>query len=263
MCTSFEYRRKGTNIPPFLTFLKYTDEKEKSAEVVSKILNNFKKNQKLLDIGAGNADYLLLILKHLGNPKGLQYYLLEPSKDLINILKNRGSDFPNNSKLEIINSTWEEYNPTQRFDYILASHLYHISKEDYQRDFIKMTSSLIKGGKLIFILRDADDVYEFKKTFGPLLFNEDYVPKILDETLPIFVRIAKKNNLSIKRHKAIACLNIPIDKSEQDTKRIIEFFLSKQWKDIPKEIQLDALDFIKKKEGKFEQIDGILEITKL
>lgn len=262
MAVGLEYKQKDGNIPPFLTFLKYTDEKEKSAKVVSKILGNLSANQSLLDIGAGNGDYLLLILNYSDNPQGLNYLLLEPNTDLANILHTRTAEFPQASRIEVINKTWEDFMPDKKFDYILASHLYHIQPSTYEETFLKMVTCLSDGSKLIFILRDVDDVHEFKKTFKPILFDRGFTPKILDETIPIFEELARIHKLKLLRHQSISNLDIPINTNMEDTRSIVEFFLNMHWEDIPANIQNDALEFIRQKNGRFKQIDGILEVSK-
>jgi len=262
MPVGLEYKQNNDNIPPFLTFLKYTDEKEKSAQVVSKILRDVGTNKKLLDIGAGNADYLLLILKNLGNPCGLHYYLLEPSPDLVQILHTRYNDFPHDSHIKIINKTWEDYAPEIKFDYVLASHLYHIPLNDYEQSFSKMVIALAENGKLIFILRNVDDVHEFKKTFKPMLLNKGFTPKILDQAMPVFEKIAREQNLCVHRYESQSYLNIPFEENVADTKSIVEFFLNMDWNDIPAHIQTESLEFIKRKKGIFRQVDGIIVVTK-
>lgn len=220
------------------------------------------KNQSLLDIGAGNGDYLLLILSYLGNPQGLNYLLLEPSIDLANILHRRTSEFPQSSRIEVINKTWEDFMSDKKFDYIVASHLYHIQPSTYEETFAKMVLSLADNGKLIFILRDIDDVHEFKKTFKPILFNKDFTPKILDETIPVFKKLAQVHKLTLIRHQSVSYLDIPINKNMRDTQSIIEFFLNMHWEDIPANIQIAALEFIRQKKCRFKQIDGILEVIR-
>ena len=66
----FEYRKKK-NETPFETFLRYTDEKEKSAIELANILrDSLQESSKVLDIGTGNGEYLDLALTKITIPEG-------------------------------------------------------------------------------------------------------------------------------------------------------------------------------------------------
>lgn len=47
-----------------------------------------------------------------------------------------------------------------------------------------------------------------------------------------------------------------------DAIAIIEFYLNKQWKEVPESIRNEALEFIKDKKGMFKQRDCIAVIEK-
>ena len=54
----FEYRKKRDETP-FETFLRYTDEKEKSAIKLAAVLQEgLHEHARILDVGTGNGEYL-------------------------------------------------------------------------------------------------------------------------------------------------------------------------------------------------------------
>lgn len=260
------YYTKKEKETPFETFLRCSNQKENSSVVVARILknNSSRKNVKFLDIGTGNGEYLRMILDKI-NPKArIDFTLIEPSNDLIGQLRKTINFFPRNSTTKIIKKTWEEFEGFERFDIILASHLYHIPKEEYKIQLLKMINYLKTKGLLIFILRQEDDVYYFKMKFKPLFLGEKYQPLILNEALEIFKKLSEKEALlKIKIFDSKAKLRIPIKNNFNDTITIIEFFLNKKWGKISGQIQKEIISFINKKRGIFEQIDGIALIRKL
>ena len=259
----FEYKRKEKETP-FETFLRYTDEKEKSAGVLSELLKkHIKKEVDILDIGSGNGEYLRLALGKAKFQMGLNLVLLEPSNDLVREIKKSVNLFPETSSIKIVNRRWEDYVSKDRFDVIIASHLYHIPRERYYAQFSKMVSYLKKDGVLIFVLRSIDDPHHFKTKFKPVLFGEKFKAKTLDEAIKIFKEISNKDaRLIIKEYDSLSKLKIPYKSNMEDAISIIEFYLNKHWEDIPKKIQNEVTDFIKEKHGVFKQVDGLAVIKR-
>jgi SAM-dependent methyltransferase len=259
-----EYTKKRTETP-FETFLKYTDEKEASSKVLAGLFKQIIKKGKthFLDIGTGNGEYLKLALEKANLKESIAFVLLEPSEDLVLGLKKNIKDFPKNLTTKIVVDTWEDYECGDQFDVILASHLYHIPSNEYLKQFSKMIKYLKSGGVLIFVLRQIDDPYHFKMKFKPLLFGKDFKAKTLDEALTIFNKISDTViPFNIKKYKSLSRLTIPYEENMEDTKSIIEFYLNKHWEEIPQDVQVAALDFIKERKGIFKQIDGLAVIKK-
>lgn len=262
--TTLEYKKKSKETP-FETFLKYTDEKERSSKVLAEILkrNINKKQIDFLDIGTGNGEYLRMVLDKAKLPCSIKLILLEPSKDLVVELKKEIQKFPNGKGTMIVQNAWEDYQTEKKFDVILASHLYHIRKEDYYSQLKKMLNRLKDDGILIFIMRNIDDPYDFKMSFKPRLFGEQFRVKILNEATDVFNQISKKEMpLKIERYESISELHIPYKKSRQDAISIIEFYLNKYWEEIPIKLQKEIMGYIAEKRGLFKQIDGLAVIRK-
>lgn len=255
----FEYKNKKDETP-FETFLRYTDEKEKSADQLAKVLGNATSNIKILDIGTGNGEYLGLVLEKTKSLNSAHLTLVEPSSDLAQQLKNRFRSILPTDSVTVINSDLDNFSIDEKFDVVLASHLfYHLPRPTWPEQLAKILSFLKPDGLLIIVLREKDDAYAFKMAFKPLLFSKDFKALTIDDVLDVLPAIG---TLDVTKYPAISELKIPIADNLEDTVSIIEFYLNKEWQDISKAIQEDALDFIRHKNGTFKQIDGIATIRK-
>lgn len=255
MSAGFEYRNKK-NETPFETFLRYTNEKEQSATELAKIFQErLGKDAHILDIGTGNGEYLSLALPKTNLPDGVKLTLVEPSSDLNRQLEDRfGAQF-GSSNLKIISSDIQSFDSNEQFDIILMSHLfYHVPRTAWGDQLAKAISLLKQNGALIIVLREQDDVYDFKMAFKPLLFDGSFKALTIGDVLDA---LPDKLKLSITKRAAISELSIPAEKSFDDTVSIVEFFLNKEWEEIPSSVQQSALNFIKAKKNVFKQIDGI------
>jgi len=259
--TGFEYQNKKDETP-FETFLRYTDEKEKSAVKLAAVLSGkLGAGSKVLDIGTGNGEYLTLALSKIDVPGDLSLTLVEPSADLVSQLEERfEKQFPAITPKVVI-SDLQGFSADEKFDVILMSHLfYHLPRASWQEQLAKALSLLNPDGVLIVVLREKDDVYDFKMAFKPLLFKPDFKALVIDDILEVLPDTPQTN---YARETAPSELTIPYETNKDDTISIIEFFLNKQWDEIPAEIQQAAMDFIKEKNGVFQQMDAIAVITKI
>lgn len=263
---TFEYQDKGKETP-FETFLRYTDEKEQSAKVLAEIIKKIitRENLSFLDIGSGTGKYLSLALNEITNLPLINFVLLEPSKDLVEELEITSTNLPHHNSVKVINEAWEEFESYDKFDVILASHLYHIHRPDYPEQLGKMLSFLNNGGYLIFVMREKADDFNFRVAIKPKILNKSFNPKFLDEAIKVFESVAQDQsvNLNIKRFVSKSKLTIPLSDNFEDATSIMEFLLNKKWQEIPTNIQQEAIDFVKAKNEQFEQIDGIVLIKKL
>lgn len=249
----FEYNNKASG-SPFETFLRYTDEKEKSSEALASILSTVNASS-LLDVGAGDGQYLELTLSKVNPSLGIELTLVEPSRDLIKQLSKR---FKHHYAM-ILNSSLDDFSTAEKFDVVLASHLfYHIPKNERQKQLHRLLSFLNPDGLLILVLREQDDAYEFKMSFKPLLFDKNFKALVLDDILTYL----SEEELSVARYKVESRLEFPYEKSLDDTISIIEFYLNMPWDKIPDHIQKEILSYLKSKKYLFNLIDGIAVIQK-
>ena len=162
--------------------------------------------------------------------------------------------------LTIVNSDLQHFESDERFDVILLSHLfYHIPRAIWQAQLARALSLLKPTGVLIIVLREKDDAYAFKMAFKPQLFDESFTALTVDDVL---AAMPGDVQVTITRHTAASELKIPLEENMNDTTSIIEFYLNKQWEDMPEAIQQGALGFIHDKNGIFKQLDGIAAIRK-
>jgi len=261
--TGFEYKNKK-NETPFETFLRYTDEKKKSATKLATILEKkLSKATKVLDVGTGNGEYLDLALSKVGAnmSDNVELTLVEPSADLVAQLENRFAKRFASANLKIIHSSLQDFKSDNSFDVILMSHLfYHLPREFWTVELSKALSVLKEEGVLIIVLREKDDAYDFKMAFKPLLFDASFRALTIDDVLAV---LPKEPTLHVEKQLASSELHIPIETDPEDTVSIIEFYLNKEWQDIPWRIQESSLEFIRKKNGVFKQVDGIAVVKRV
>jgi|SRR3989344_8454785 len=251
----------------FETFLKYTDEKEKSSAVLGKILKLLltKEGMSFLDIGAGNGEYLRRSLNHIKSLNRIEFTLLEPSEDLIKRLRLTINEFPSNSTVKVVHSTFEDFIDNAQFDVVLASHI-PFAKD--QRDklpavFAKMLRLLKQNGSLIIVLRKKDDIHEFRTMFKSQLMGQKYQSLTIDDAVEVFDELAKSRLLRISTFSANSELRLPITNNMSDVISIIEFFLNKKWEEFPNNIREAVLDYVKQKKGILHQTDGFALIKKI
>lgn len=257
----FEYTKKK-NETPFETFLRYTDEKERSAIKLATILQaRLDEGSHILDIGTGNGEYLGLALSKTNIPGGTKLTLVEPSNDLVAQLKGRFDKQILPTNVRIVNSTLQAFDNSEKFDVILMSHLfYHIPRAIWDEQLTTALSLLKPKGVLIIVLREKDDVYDFKMAFKPLLFDASFKALIIDDVLD---NLPKEPALRVVKQSAASELKIPVRENLDDTISIIEFFLNKEWDDVPPSIQQSSLQFIKDRGGIFKQLDGIAVVEQV
>jgi SAM-dependent methyltransferase len=247
----------------FETFLKYSDEKERSAKVLGVILRELltKDGMTLLDIGSGNGEYLRLALDRLKSLSMSKLTLMEPSDNLINRLRLTIKRFPPNLRIKVIQSTFENFSTKGQFDIVLVSHL-PFSKIKLPDVFRKMLKLLRPGGNLIVVLRKKDDIHEFRSKFKSQLMRRKYRSLTIEDAIGVFIKLAKDKHLKISTFKAEAELHIPLADNVPDAISIIEFLLNRRWIDFPYNIQKAVLNYIYRKRGVLHQTDGFALVNK-
>lgn len=257
--SGMEYKNKKDETP-FEVFLRYTDEKENSSAQLAKILQETANGSSILDIGTGNGEYLSLALTKVKDFSDIRLTLIEPSVDLVKQLHPRFDRFMPRISTNVVCVGLDDFSSDEKFDVVLASHLfYHIPRDTWPQQLEQTLSFLKPNGRLIIVLREEDDAYAFKMAFKPLIFSKDFKALVIGDVL---AALPATNTFDIARYSVASTLKIPIDKNIDDTISIIEFYLNEHWKNIPKPIQTDALNFIKAKDGTFKQRDGIAVISK-
>lgn len=264
----FEYRRRSAEKEaPFEIFLKYSDEKEKSSEVLGKILSKLLVREKmtLLDVGSGTGEYLRLALSKARDPKGVSAILLEPSPDLARKLRNTRKLFPRTISVDIVGDAFENFTATTLFDIILASHV-PLAKDNIARlpgIYLRIFELLKPDGYLVIVLRGKDDVHQFRTRFKTKIIGRDYYSLTIDDAEAILRKIAEQLPLRIQKFSVKAKLHLPYPDDMRDVISVVEFLLNTNWKDIPAEIRNSILAYIHRRNGLLRQIDGFLVVRKI
>lgn len=257
---------------PYLTFLRYTNEAERSSRVFSSILHSILRKSfiggenklSILDIGSGDGRLVVNVFRKLARSLYADLFLLEPSEELHSELGRNIKLLPRRLKVKIINKKYEDLKGHESFfDIIFASRLYHIARKDRYNQFSKMISQLKVGGHLIFVLRKKDDNYYFKKKFQTKIFGRGYLTGHIEECMPTFRKISNELNLEIKNFGIHSELKIPVSENLKDSISLIEFSLNTKWNEIPRSLKIRVLKYIEKKQNVFKQLDGVAVIKKL
>jgi len=264
----FEYRKGSANEEvPFEIFLKYSDEKEKSSEVLGKILSGLLIREKmtLLDIGSGSGEYLRLALNKVRDLKEVSATFLEPSPDLAKKLHSARKLFPRTVSMDIIGDTFENFTTATLFDIILASHV-PLAKDNIARlpeIYLGMFELLKPDGCLVIVLRGKDDVHQFRTRFKTKIVGRDYYSLTIDDAEAVLRKIAGQLSLRIQKFSVKAKLHLPYPDDMRDVISVVEFLLNTNWKDIPAEIRDSILDYIRGRNGLLRQIDSFLVVEKI
>lgn len=150
-----ELEKKGNYYLPeilFENFINHSDENEKVEQSLIKILNE-RKPKTILNVGAG----LDTLTQHEDFPNSVEHITI--------VEKNTSyAHSYNDSKIEVIHSSFENWNNTKTYDFILLSHvLFYIpNKETVIK---KILSYLENGGCAVFVLNKPSADYKKIKDF--------------------------------------------------------------------------------------------------
>jgi len=254
-----QYKQTVSNLTPFEVYLKYSNEAEVSIVQLNKILSRFKNNQvKILDVGSGDGSYLL---QSLPEDNRFKITFLEPSKDLFNKLKKNIQKCNN---CVATNKTFEDFytKNSNKFDIILASHLYHFPTEEYPIFLSQLISLLEDSGTLIWVERGIDEVTYFKKRFKSMLlpdrYPENWQPRNYKKALSILKEQTGEIELILNKSE----LKFPYKENFDEVIAIVEFYLNIDWISIPVKVQNEILEYIEDKGGVFKQEENMIIFKK-
>lgn len=254
-----QYKRTVNTLIPYEIYLKYSTQKDISTIQLQKILSRFKDNQnKLLDVGSGDGLYLL---KSLPKDNHFEITFLEPAKDLFKTLKTNIQQYSN---CKAINKTFEDFyaESKNKFDIILASHLYHFPEDEYSIFLSQLISLLEDSGTLIWIERGVDEVTDFKTRFKrklrPDRYPENWEPRYYKKALDILKEESDSTEIIFNESE----LRFPYEENFDEVIALVEFYLNIDWVSIPTDIQNEILEYIKDKGGILKEEEGIIIFKK-
>jgi cyclopropane fatty-acyl-phospholipid synthase-like methyltransferase len=208
--SGFEYYKNKKTETVFETFLRYTDQKEKSSVFLAALLDeSIGPNFHLLDIGTGTGEFLKLALSKVKALPRINLTLIEPSDDLVKQLPGSLDELAPSPTIHLSHSTFDDFSTKEKFDVVIASHLfYHIPKNTWRNQITKMVSLLKPGGRVIIVQREEDEAYAFKMRFKPLIFGEKFKSITLSDVMATF---PSSDSLRIVRHGVTSHIRFPID----------------------------------------------------
>ncbi len=254
-----QYKKEKRDLTPFETYSKHSNALDVSTKQLRDILLGVKGNSlKILDVGCSDG---LFLINSLPKGKATKITFLEPSKDPFEKLKRNTKQ---NKEWVCINQTFEEFyqNNKEKYDIVLASHLYHFPREEYKKLLSQLISILKDSGTLIWIERGIDEITDFKKRFKTMLlpskYPKNWIPPNYKRALEILKR--KEGNTKLIQNNSV--LRFPYTQELDDVIAIVEFFLNIEWNSIPRTVQEEILEYIVEKKGILQEEEGIVIYSK-
>lgn len=138
--------------------------------LINSFLDGLPKGSHILDLGCGSGRDSKIM-----QAKGYNITALDASKELADKLKKECS-------FEVINNTFEEYNPNKKFDAIYAmASLLHLSKIDFKRTLNKYSELLKENGKFFICVKmGSGESYDEKERFFSY-YNPQEIKDIFNE----------------------------------------------------------------------------------
>jgi SAM-dependent methyltransferase len=207
-----------------------------------------------LDVGCGFGNRTLSIIDTLIKHTEVNPVALDPSKQLLQLFnQNKGSH-----SIELICSTWEDYSPSAKFDFVSSIHTFYYI-DDWQSAIYKMLDVLNRKGKLCIAIRSQDQVCQFRNHFFGKLFDDQRKERDCDELIELLDRL----NICFKLDYVDSVLDIGncLQQNEKG-KQLLEFVLRQPFEaleHLTSEI-VSYLDRIQKN-GVLTQRDGYVWIS--
>lgn len=212
---------------PYLAYTQNTDEKEKLQNYIK---NEFKKNnlpisardtgQEILDVGCGNGVNTLFLARLFK-----KHHITAIDSSLVQIEFAKRNNNANNISYYCL--SFEDWKISQKFDFILASHILQYIESKPLNFIKKIIQSLARGGEAWIVQQTKKGMYEIiqhQKSFldNPIFANwftfEDYLPPVK--------RFAKNKLLTIKtKYLPTSFKSINFVKPTNEDKMRLEFIL--------------------------------------
>jgi len=186
----------------FDLFRRSSNEEEKIMQIIISEIKKKESCKSLLDIGAGDGTITQKIIKYFD-----EVYAVEKRNDCRLFLKALG--------IKMLCKDWTKFVETQKFDVILASHVfYYFPIPEWKTHISKMLKLLNDDGMLILITNSTNIEYStfIKKTYPKIIGHEFTFASVVDnldlvpETYEISInRISTEISLENKEHFLSMC----------------------------------------------------------
>jgi trans-aconitate methyltransferase len=158
-----------------------------------------KESDKILDLGFGDGFSLKYFRDHL------DFTIIEGSKILCRKALNEIANL--NSGIKVIETYFEEYSPTEKFDVIIASHiLEHV--EDHHKILMKIHSWLKPSGTFISIVPNSESLHrrlgvalQMQENLDDLSARDLAVGHVRVFDLKTLDRDLKRNGFTVSIHR--------------------------------------------------------------
>ncbi|MBD3252607.1 methyltransferase domain-containing protein [Candidatus Pacearchaeota archaeon] len=218
-------------------FIQSTDEKKVIISKISDILKN-KPCESCLEIGLGTYPFFAEILS-----KNFEKYV---------VVEKQKQDFRLPERVELINNDWESVDLEEKFDVIIASHVFYYFKNK-KRAVEKMFSHLNEDGRIIFVVNGKTADYGPIKLAFAKMINKKYL-FTYDEVYELI------KNHKIREYTSPTEVNFDSFEDLFETLKLIFDNHEEEYKNNKEKL----IDYFKRnlKAGKFVVDMKILEVTK-
>jgi SAM-dependent methyltransferase len=243
----------------FLSFLRNTTQKKETIEQIvnqlplcaEEIYRTVRRGHRidLLDIGTGTGDAFTPLIGRIFPGVWQDYAIHEPSLGMLALfLKNfdlSGGNFFATSLYD--NKGHESFTCQEpsKYEFVSASHVFYYVP-DWEHSLKAIHESLVPGGVAVISLNSEDGaLYKFRKNFFPKLevkeLNRDS-PHSGEELIDTLNKIGISNAAQdvVSYTDVTDYLN-----GKEDGKKLISFFLRKDYDDIPESIQRQIFNYIR------------------
>lgn len=245
----------------FFNFLEHTDQAKNAVQymntIIMKILQNILDTTPLryLDIGCGYGYKTQSIIDSVKQNHCIHTTALDPSAELLSIFKDQST----NKNIELVCSTWEDYQSENTFHLITSIHtFYYIT--DWKSAINKMLRLLDEKGAICIAIRSNDQVCQFKNHFFKKLDGINKKEHDFDELCQTL------NSLGLQYESKIIESRLDINdclEMNEKGKQLIEFLLRLPYSDLPNNLHTEIKNYLKKyqSDGYLLQQDGFVWIT--